>query len=197
MSSFKDGPSLRYYLESNKSDTAEETLDGTGFVDTVKISHVTNVTIGNKKINGGSEDCIDIVGGKDITIRDCKLDILSKNGITIKGASDGVFFYGLEFYEQGNETDIVIGDFDNYWYPGRPPAKNIMFSGPIGDSPVRIKLIDADTPYCLGFYSSIERVPKWKWLPYFYYRYYSIKVMNLFGAKIDNSRYLPGGLETA
>lgn len=160
--------------------TAEEARQ---YDDILKLSNVRASQIANKTIHGGTEDCIDIVRGHDLRFENVRL-LPVKNGITIKGAADFVDFIGLEFLLPGKDQEIELGQFDNYWYPGRETPWWCTFRGRgrTDGKPVRIKVWDfeldeADVDFETGV--EIIRVPKWIWFPYFLFQYVRIRVTNV------------------
>jgi hypothetical protein len=141
------------------------------YSDILKFSNCQNVTVSNCVISGGKEDCIDAVRGSNYTIKNCTL-LPSANGITLKGSIDGVVLDTIGFDNHGSECDIDIGQFDNYWWIGRPPTRNIRLKNieSADGKPVVVRLWDAETPVVENSNVKIVRIPKFIWWPYFVFR---------------------------
>lgn len=168
-------------------DTDSETIDpgaDNQVNDTLKLSRGAPITIENKTIVSHREDCVDGVGVMYGTFRGLNLVPRGKNGITLKGAACRNLFTGLIFHGHGSEADIELGQFDNYWYPGRPATKNNRFSGygQADGSVVRVRLWDADdtNQFTFDTGAKIIRVPKFIWFPYFLFRYAQLRATNVF-----------------
>lgn len=178
----------RSITEDGTHDVAPETLPPTAaealqYDDVLKFSNANSVTVANKIIHGGKEDCIDIVRGLDLTFVNVQL-LPAKNGITIKGGAELVEFRDLEFLMPGVDQEIELGQFDNYWYPGRDASFWCTFQGRgrADGKPVRIKVWDFDFDKDgVAFESGVKitRVPKWIWFPYFLFQYTRLRAENL------------------
>lgn len=141
------------------------------YSDILKFSNCTNTTVNNCKIYGGKEDCIDAVRGSNYVFKN--LDLFPKyNGITVKGSVDGVTVANVNFETHGSDCDMEFGQYDNYWYIGRKPTRNINVVEvmPVDGSPVVIKLWDAETPAITNSNVKIIKIPKFIWWPYFVFR---------------------------
>lgn len=203
MSTFTDAKSFRYYLRDGEKDLTTERIDPqtSAYPDTVRVGHVTGVVLANKTIVNYDEDCVDSVGGKNILLRNCSLSPKGRNGITVKGASEGFTAEGLTFNSHGRECDVELGAFDNGWYPGRPPTRGTKLTG-FGSADIRkvlIKVWDAEDPV-VSFPHVIVRIPKWKWFPYCLFRYVWLRAENLYRRLrkmhlIDVTAYRPGTLQ--
>lgn len=139
-------------------------INGKGYDDIYKASNVTDLKAEGLEIADGREDSIDCVRGARYAWFDC----LVHGSITIKGAIEG---WRLEHCVIAGT--IEVGQYDDYWKPGRAPTKGgwiINCRSPDG-KPLRLKLWDADMPVVCDSNVQITRVPKWIWLPYFMYRY--------------------------
>lgn len=153
--------------------------------DTLKISNSSEIVLANKNIGNRGEDCVDIVRGRQIICQDFVLAPFGRNGITVKGASSDVFFTGLSIQRHGQITDIELGQFDNYWYPGRPPTKECTFFGrgmPFDGDRVRVTVWDAEVSeedFQFDSGVKITRVSRWIWYPYFIFQYTRIRAENL------------------
>ena len=148
--------------------------DGTnpiGFSDVLKFSNCTNCTVDGCTVHGGKEDCIDVVRGSKYVIRNSTL-LPYKNGITLKGSIDGVLLENIIFDGHGSDCDIDIGQFDNYWWIGRPATRNVIINNvtSLDGKPVVVRLWDADAVTVTASNVKIVRVPKFIWWPYFVFR---------------------------
>ena len=141
------------------------------YSDILKFSNCTNCTVDNCTVYGGKEDCIDAVRGSNYTIRNTTL-FPHKTGITLKGSIDGVMLQNLSFAKHGKACDIEIGQFDNYWWIGRPATRNVIIDNvtSFDDEPVIVRLWDAADITVIASNVKIIRVPKIIWWPYFVFR---------------------------
>lgn len=130
--------------------------------DLVKCSDLNDFIIEGLTIPAGREDSIDCVRGKRYIIRNCTVH----GTITLKGAIDSYLIENCVI-----SGTIEIGQFDNYWTPHRPPTRHGVIrnvSSPDG-TPVRVKLWDATHPLVLNSKVRVTTMPRWVWLPYFYF----------------------------
>jgi hypothetical protein len=187
-SSFNTDKNYRsIYEQDGYSDLEPEVINVTGYDDTLKVGKSQFVNISNKTISNDGEDCVDLVRVKDSVFHTLELRPFGRNGLTVKGASSNVEFSDLKFGRHGKECDIELGQFDNYWYPGRPPTQKIIAHGPgmagLFDDPIRVRVWDAEVRDAEFFFDSgvkITRVPKWVWYPYFIFQYARIRVENVY-----------------
>lgn len=146
-------------------------INALDYSDILKFSNCQNIVVENCVIEGGKEDCVDAVRGSNYTFRNCNLSPYH-NGITLKGSIDGVKIDNVIFDGHGKDCDIDIGQFDNYWWIGRAPTRNILIKNvrAAGGAPVIVRLWDAETPVIENSNVKIIRVPKIIWWPYFVFR---------------------------
>jgi hypothetical protein len=155
-------------------------VDPMQYDDIVKMSNKHGCIISYIGIRGGREDCIDAVRGSDLTIRGCTLNPLGDGAVTVKGAFDGVTIQDCTIFA-GNKRTLEFGQFDNYWYPGRPPTRRIIIKDCCGGSvPIDVTLWDADYPLVIDSDVRVKKVPKYIWFPYFCLMYVYVR---LCGAK--------------
>jgi hypothetical protein len=186
MTSFTDSNYRSIADQNGFVDLSPERLDPPPAADdTLKVSHSDDVHVGFKEILNSGEDCVDLVRVNRSVFQSLTLWPFGRNGITIKGASADVFFTDLKFERHGRECDIELGQFDNYWYPGRAPTQLVTFFGRgmafDGDA-LRVKVWDAeveDEDFQIDSGVDIKRIPKWVWYPYFLFRYTQIGVTNV------------------
>lgn len=183
-STFTDQNFRSIHDQDGFTDVEPEVIDPAGVDDSLKVSKSTGVMIANKTIFNRGEDCVDLVRVHRSWFLNFKLIPFGRCGITIKGASSEIDFAGLKFDRHGSECDIEIGQFDNYWYPGRPPTTDVDAYGPgmTDGTPVRVRLWDAEVDECDFLFDSgveIKRIPKWIWFPYFLFQYTRIRVENV------------------
>lgn len=176
---------FRSYTESDVFDIIAELLDaGPEFNDTLKCSdNARGLRVSNKTIVNRNEDCVDLCRVFDGTFRNLTLRPKGDNGITIKGASAGNYFPELRIESHGKRCDIEFGQFDNYWYPGRPATRsNVIEIVEVTDSrPVHVIFWDAeDNEVSSPTRLTYTRVPKWVWFPYFLFRYSWLRVENIY-----------------
>jgi hypothetical protein len=148
-----------------KVDAAEwqAPLDPLAYDDLVKGSNVENLCVSGLTIPASQEDSIDFVRGSNYTVQNCTVG----GSVTVKGAINGLTLYGSVV-----SGTIELGQYDNYWEPGRAPTQNVSIldcTSPDG-SPIRVKVWDAEVPFVRNTNVKITKVPKWIWLPYFLFR---------------------------
>lgn len=143
--------------------------------DVLKISKCENVLIENCRIFGGAEDCIDQVQGRGVIIRSCRLIPQGKNGITMKGAIDGVELNDLLFETHGKECDVEFGQHTIYSSAlGRDVTKNIRLINvrSLNGQPVKVKIWNATKPMVVGGNVEVVKIPTiivkayflWRWV---------------------------------
>jgi hypothetical protein len=59
------------------------------------------------------------------------------------------------------QTDIELGQFDNYWTPGRKPTRNGLIKACVSEdgSPIRVTCWNADKPEVVGSNVKIRQHP--------------------------------------
>jgi hypothetical protein len=156
-----------------------EGVDPGEYSDILKFSKCTDVVVDNSTILGGKEDAIDAVRGVDYTFQNLTL-IPNYNGVTVKGAIDGVDLQNVVFGQHGSSSDLEFGQFDNYWYIGREPTRNITLSNvnAADGRPLVVLLWDAEVPTVLNSNVEIIKIPSFIWFPYFVFR--AIQARGLF-----------------
>lgn len=149
--------------------------------DIVKISNCVACDVLNITIQGGTEDCIDAVRGKSLVVENCILQAFGAGVVTIKGSFDNAQINSCTI-SPGKKRDIELGQFDNYWYPGRKPTRNVTIDScrTADYKPIRVTLWDADEPKVINSSVKVTRIPKIIWFPYFLFMYV---VVRLSGAK--------------
>ena len=145
------------------ADNWQAPLDPENWDDLVKCSNCTGLVVSGLTIPASREDSIDCVRGGNYTVQNCEVG----GSITVKGAINGFTLYGSVV-----SGTIELGQYDNYWKPGRAPTQNVSIldsTSPDG-SPIRVKVWDAETPFVRNTNARITKVPKWIWFPYFLFR---------------------------
>jgi hypothetical protein len=120
--------------------------------DIMKFSDCTNAVINGRYVVAGRENCVDAVRGANYEWRACSLASgAGVSAVTIKGAIDGWRFIGCTI-GRGKQTDIELGQFDNYWTPGRKPTRNGLIKACVSEdgSPIRVTCWNADKPEVVG-----------------------------------------------
>lgn len=184
MSSFTDNNGVSYANLNGHVDTAPEFISFRDRDDSFKLANCQGVIFANKVIHNWGEDCVDVCRGQHIVLHNFQLHPLGRNGVTLKGSLS--FFTGFfHFHGNGKKSDVEIGQFDNYWYPGRPPTRqlDLHVSGSIRS--LKVVFWDADQGSInLSADGGIEVkkvvVPKVVWYPYFLFRYASLRVTNFY-----------------
>lgn len=184
MSSFIDY-NYRSITEDNFVDNTPEVIPKPGDSfrddpkgnDTLKLSNCRNVVVSNKTIWNWREDCLDLCRVHGAVLSNLILYPLGPNGITVKGASsDNLVEFAL--MRHGSRCDVELGQFDNYWYPGRPPTRDTHIVV-LGVVPAKILLWDSTEPKVEGPHT-IRRIPKFVWFPYFLFRYTQLRLENVY-----------------
>lgn len=158
----------------------ETPKNSSDFDDILKFSNCSDASIKYIDFVGAppKENWIDAVRGEDMVVRYCNFGSAGVSAITIKGGFHGwdVRYCG---FSPCKRREIEVGQFDNYWYPGRPPTSGgviaYCFRSDSSD-PVRVTCWDAEPPVVIGGYVKITKVPKWIWVPYFLFRYACIRL---------------------
>lgn len=148
------------------------------FDDIMKFSDCTNVVVTDKEIAAGSENCIDAVRGSYYFFDSCKTqDGARVSTFTVKGSIDGFILYNC-LIGKGKQTDIELGQFDNYWYPGRKPTKRvkIVLCKSTTGKPIRVTCWDAERPEVVNSDVKVIKIPWIIWFPYFCIRYIQIRL---------------------
>lgn len=151
--------------------TLPSDADPAEYSDILKFSNCEDITVKNCSILGGKEDCIDAVRGNNYTFDTVTLTP-KHNGITLKGSIDTASITNVEFQSHGKDCDIELGQYDNYWYIGRPPTRNVRIidTNATDGKPVVVKVWDAKTPIVVNSSVKIINIPKFIWWPYFVFR---------------------------
>ena len=145
--------------------------DPAEYSDILKFSNCENITVKNCTVLGGKEDCIDAVRGNNYTFDTVTLSP-KYNGITLKGSIDTANITNVEFQSHGKDCDIELGQYDNYWYIGRPSTRNISITDTksVDGKPIVVKVWDAKTPTVTNSNVKIVKIPIFIWWPYFVFR---------------------------
>lgn len=146
--------------------------------DVMKFSNCTSVLVSNLTVRGGRENALDVVRGSDYTFLKCDFVGGGEATITIKGAVRDWCLTCCGLMAESGRPHIELGQFDNYWRPGRKPTSlgEIAFCRNIEGGPIRIRIWDADRPAVICTAVKITKIPWIIWFPYFLYRYISRRV---------------------
>ena len=107
------------------------TIDGGGATEGLKLSFCRNVIVQNSQIFGGSEDCVDIVRGENITFDNCTFfaNPDTKQHITCKGGAKNITFKNCKFVGSfkcwWNGACIDLGNWTDYDDVDRPMVRNV------------------------------------------------------------------------
>lgn len=175
------------HVAENNVSIKERTIPSEGvnpndYSDILKFSNCTNVNVTNCTILGGKEDCIDAVRGSNYHITDSTLTP-EYNGVTMKGSIDGIEISNVGFTKHGTDCDIEFGQFDNYWYIGRKPTRNISIldTNALDGKPLVVKVWDAEAPAVFNSNVKVIKIPKFIWFPYFVFRAIQVRgITNIF-----------------
>lgn len=133
--------------------------------DLCKFSNCTNVVVENLTIPASlNEDSLDAVRGENYIFR----RLLVMGSTVIKGSIDGWCFVKSTLV-----GPVEVGQFDKYWYPGRPPTRGGHF---IDCSYARVILWDATVPSAVDTRLEITKIPWIVWFPYFCFRWCWIRL---------------------
>lgn len=146
-------------------------IDPSEYSDILKFSNCENITVKYTTVLGGKEDCIDAVRGNNYTFE--SVNFTPKyNGITLKGSIDTATITNSVFHSHGKDCDIELGQYDNYWYIGRPPTRNVTIAETraTDGKPVVVKVWDAEAPTVKDSNVKIVKIPIFIWWPYFVFR---------------------------
>lgn len=140
--------------------------------DVMKFSNCENVHVKGVIIEGGVEDCIDAVRGKDYMFENLTL-YPYRNGITIKGSIDGWHLKNILFNRKGVDYTIEIGQYDNYWTTSTPPTRNgIIENVYLKDGgKIYVWVWHGEKPRVINCPSvRVIKIPALVWFPYFMFR---------------------------
>lgn len=147
----------------------------TSFNDILKLSHCENIVIKECQIEGGSEDCIDALAGKELHIINTRLRPNGRNGITLKGAIEEIGLDNVVFLSHGSECDIELGQHTIYdTLLGRDKTKRVHLTNVTSNDgkPVIVRVWNADKPGITGGNVKLIIIPKiivkiyflWRWI---------------------------------
>lgn len=142
--------------------------------DLFKCSGTSNLTAQDLVIPASvNEDSIDCTRGANYRWLRC----IVQGSVTLKGAIQKWLFQ-----DSTVDGNIEVGQFDNYWYPGRIPTAGGVIANTKTSTGAKVKvtLWDAEKPLVLN--SDVEFIvkPKWMWLPFFLSQYVWVRIVNLF-----------------
>ncbi len=143
--------------------------------DTLKFSKCENVLVENCRVVGGIEDNVDIVQGRNYLLRSCRLKPTGKNGVTAKGAVDGIELNDVLYESHGRECDAEFGQHTIYSSAfGKDVTKNIRLINvrSVDGYPVKVKLWNATKPTVIGGNVKVIKIPwivvkgyfLWRWI---------------------------------
>lgn len=161
------------------------------YSDILKFSNCSDIIVSNCTILGGKEDCIDAVRGSNYSFNNTVLAPVH-NGITLKGSIDRVEVVNVHFTSHGKDCDIELGQYDNYWYVGRAPTRNVTIAdtNAADGKPLVVKVWDAEVPTVTGSNVKIVKVPKLVWFPYFVFRAIQTRgIKNIF-KPVDSNAFI-------
>ena len=144
---------------------------GLGYSDIFKCSNVDSLVASGITIDASKckEDAIDCVRGSAYRF----YNVAIIGSVTIKGAIDGWRIDGCLVHKV-----IELGQFDNYWTPGRKPTRNGLIIDTCKPDGGKIHVVcwDAEVPQVFNTNVQVWRVPKFVWFPYFCFRYVWIRI---------------------
>ena len=162
-------------------------LNPKDFSDVLKFSNCNKVEVNHCTIFGGTENCSDAVRGSQYLWKNSTFIMRQpgKGALTIKGAIAGWTLDGCTFDGHGNEYDVELGQFDNYWRPFRRPTRggSIINCGASDGRPIKVTVWDADMPVVCNSNVTVRKVPWFVWFPYFCFRAIQIRIQNIIKPK--------------
>lgn len=180
----KDTNYRSYYGEKFLTVENEEISPPSGkeysFSDILKFSICETVLVANVRILGGTENSIDCVRGSNYSILGCSFFGALQGGVVAKGSIEGFTLGECHFGSKSKKFDVELGQYDNYWYPGRPPTRVVTIRNltTAGGRPVRVMVWDSEMPTVINTNVKITKVPRLIVLLYFYWRHYTRKLFN-------------------
>lgn len=147
--------------------------------DILKFSNCTNVMASQMTIAAGRENNVDAVRGSNYTF--AFLNMLPGSGVaamTLKGAINMIRIAHCTIGRSKGLCEIELGQFDNYWYPGRPPTSAIVVDTCVSNDgkPIRVMVWDSEVPEVFMTRVRVIRIPKVVWFPYFCVRWVMIRI---------------------
>jgi hypothetical protein len=146
-----------------------------GLSDIWKASNVENLTSHDLDIpSSDEEDSVDAVRGSNYKWLSC----IIRGSVTLKGAIKTFLFQNCTI----NGT-MELGQFDNYWYWGRPPTTGGKIDNCFsqnGTGEIKCILWDADEPEVVNSRVTFVKRSKFIWIPYFISQYIWVRLVNLF-----------------
>lgn len=147
--------------------------DASAYDDIIKRSNCSGLSFVGISATGArpQENWFDFVRGSNYSISRCEIGDAGVSGITIKGAICGWRVEDCVFSPCARR-EIEVGQFDDYWYPGRAPTRGGIIERVrrSDGKPVRVTLWDAERPTVVDSNVTIVKVPKVIWFPYFIFR---------------------------
>lgn len=175
-------PDVNYKSYSNVHDLTidswENPTNPADYDDIMKFSNCSNVKVSEVTVVGGREDCIDIVRGSNYEFSDVTLEPI-ENGVTIKGSASNILLKHVLFWTTGKKYSIELGQFDNYWYVGRPPTRSVTIENVASKDGKKVVVVvwDAEKPTVINSSDVVvKKIPKFIWFPYFLFRRWQIKL---------------------
>lgn len=153
--------------------------DPQNYDDILKFGNCTNVLVHDICVDAGRENNVDAVRGSDYTFS--YLNFTDGSGVatmTLKGAISGINISNCRFGRSKGLCEIELGQFDKYWYPGRPPTSNVCVNmcSSMDGKPIRIWLWDSERPSVFMTDAKITKIPRLAWFPYFCLRWVWIRI---------------------
>lgn len=145
------------------------------YTDLFKCSGTNNLSVYALEIPASvHEDSVDCVRGSNYKF----FNLLVKGSITIKGAIDGWLFKDSKI-----DGLIEVGQFDNYWFPGRSPTQGgVLYSTTKSDGTgCKVRLWDSTsiTSVACAAEPVVTKIPWAVWFPYFLSQYVWVRLVNL------------------
>jgi hypothetical protein len=161
---------------------ADEIIDGRGFSEALKFSQCQSVVVNDCEIDGGAEDCIDIVRGFSYHLVAIDLHPRGKFGITIKGGVNYVTMVGLIFHSHSSECDIDLGNWTNYDIVKRPKVRNIVIRDckSTTGKPIKVMVLHSDIPSIINSNVELKVIH-----PFFVWCFFTMRRFGWFGGKVE------------
>jgi hypothetical protein len=105
-------------------------IDGSKGDEGLKLSFCQNIYVADSKIIGGTEDCVDIVRGKNISFVNCEfISTNTKQHITIKGGAKDISILNCKFVNDYSKwwdgACVDLGNWTDYDDVTRPMVRDV------------------------------------------------------------------------
>lgn len=110
------------------ADTIHETIDGTAYSEALKLTACAELTIANKVLTGGTEDCLDVVRVGRLHVHDCILRAgpATRTFVTAKGGGVAHVYEDMTLVGRPRWCSFSFGDWTLHNVnPAMPPMRTV------------------------------------------------------------------------